>query len=302
MKKLKISTLLLSLTFMGALFSCSDDESTAKGSAKISATDAKVDAENVTGVFLSVKEIQAAGNANSKAVISFEDPLVFNLMAYQNGQTFAMGEGDLDVGSYNELRFILSAESDSYVELADGTKESLTIPSGTTSGYKINGAFDIAANSTTDIVADIDLRKALTVTGNGEYKLRPTGRVIEAEATGLIKGKVDGTLSSDEQLIVFAYKSGTYSDSETEAPSGDATRFEGSVNSAFVAQDGSYTLAFMEEGEYEIVVAKYSNQDADEDLEFESKLDAELMIDGSLFNAVDVSSNTTVSVDIVLSI
>ena len=298
MKNLKLTSLVIALTLMVGLFSCSDDESTTKGSARISATDAKVDAENVIGVFLSVKEIQAKGDADTKTVISFEDPLVFNLMAYQNGETFAMGEGDVEVGSYNELRFIISGESDSYLEMKDGSKKSLEIPSGTSSGYKIAGAFDIAANETVDLVADIDLRKALTVTGEGTYKLRPTGRVVEAEATGIIRGTISGDMPQDKQLIVFAYLKGTYS--EEEASTTNPNRFDGAINSAFVSSAGSYTLAFMEEGEYELVVASYSNTDDDDELEFDGTLDFELLLGIDVINSVEIESNSTVELSIEL--
>lgn len=301
MKKLRITSKLLSIALLGGLLACSDGDVSSSGRARISATDAAVDAENVSKVMLSVSEVRATANGETQTVATFEAPKEFNLMAYQNGETYFLGEGDLEAGTYSDIRFIISGASDSYIEMKDGSKEDLEIPSGTTSGYKINGTFEVAANTTTDIVADVDLRKALVVTGNGQFKLRPTARLVVSEATGEIKGTVEGQTSASERLVVYAYKEGTFSASEENEPAEGSTRYEGSINSATVADDGSYTLAFMEEGDYEVIVAKYSNQDEDEDLEFEGRVNAELIIDGSLFNTISVTSNTTVSADIVLN-
>ena len=301
MNKLRI-TKLLGILLLTGLFACSDGDSDvgSKGNARVSATDAAVDAQNVSKVMLSVSEIQASANGETRTVMTFDAPKQFNLMAYQNGETYVFGEGDLEAGSYSDLRFIISGTTDSYIEMKDGTKKALEIPSGTTSGYKVNGTFEVVANSTTDLVADVDLRKALVVTGEGTFKLRPTARLVDANATGTIQGTVDGQSNTSEQLIVYAYKEGTFSASEEDEPAEGRTRYEGSVNSATVAEDGSYTLAFMEEGDYEVYVASYSNTDDDEDLEFQGRVTTDIMINGSLFNTISVESNSTITANILL--
>lgn len=303
MKNFKITSKLLGILLLTGLFACSDGsaEVASKGKANVSMTDAAVDAENVSKVMLSVSEVRATAEGETRTVATFDPPKEFNLMAYQNGETYAFGEGDLEVGTYSDLRFIISGAADSYIEIKDGTREELEIPSGTTSGYKVNGTFEVAANSTTDVVADVDLRKALVVTGNGDFKLRPTARLVVADATGTIEGTVDGQANASEQLIVYAYSKGEFSSSEEAEPAEGRTRYEGSINSAVVADNGSYTLAFMEEGDYEIVVASYSNTDDDEDLEFQGRVESELMIDGSLFNTISVTSNSTVTANILLN-
>lgn len=302
MKKLRITSKLLGIALLTSLFACGDgnDEVASSGKASIAVTDAAVDAENVSKVMLSVSEVRATSSGETKTVATFDTPKEFNLMAYQNGETYFLGEGDLEAGSYSDIRFIISGATDSYIEMKDGSKKDLEIPSGTTSGYKINGTFDVAANSTTEIVADVDLRKALVVTGNGDFKLRPTARLVVAETAGEIKGTVDGEMNAQTRYVVYAYAEGTFSAAEEAEPAEGSTRYEGSVNSAIVAEDGSYTLAFMEEGDYEIIVASYSNQDDDEDLEFEGRVSSDLMIGGSLFNAVNVTSNTTITANIML--
>ncbi len=56
----------------------------------------------------------------------------------------------------------------------------------------------------------------------------------------------------------------------------------------------------MEEGEYELIVASYSNNDSDEDLEFNGRVSSTLMINGSSAETVEVMAGTTAIVNISL--
>lgn len=286
------------LTLIAVLLSsCSDSDSrgSMKGQANVKVTDAAVDTESITGVYLSVSEVQAISNEEIKTIATFSEPQVFNLMAYQNGETYTLGSGDIEVGTYSEIRFIMSG-SDSYLMFDDGTTEPLNIPSGTSSGYKVKGTFEVVADGTTDIVADIDLRKALILTGEQTYKLRPTGRLLMEKDVATIYGTVSG--NTTDRMVVYAYEKGTYSSSEESEPATGETRFQNSVNSAIVGDDGTYTLAFMNEGEYDIVVASYSNLDQDEDLEFEGVLTTSLLVDGFLQNFLDIDFSASADVEV----
>ncbi|MEP0368574.1 MAG: DUF4382 domain-containing protein [Cyclobacteriaceae bacterium] len=283
------------------LSSCSDGEVNSKGKATVGVTDAAVDAENVTGVYLAVSEIQARSNSEFQTIATFDSPEPFNVMAYQNGEVYALGEGEIEAGTYDEIRFILDdASESSYITFDDETRAAIDVPSGTTSGYKVKGDFEIASSGQTNIIVDIDLRKALVVTGQGDYKLRPTARLITNDETGTIKGSLN--VSGEDRIVVYAYAEGTYSDSEGNEPAEGEARFDGSVNSAVVAEDGSFTLAFMQEGNYELVTATYEMNDTEETYEFKSVVEADLWINGSITNLVTVESNSTVNLTIDLSL
>lgn len=297
---LKIESCVLGIVLVAGLISCNNDEPSSKGYASISITDAAVDAENVSEVHLSVNEIKATSNNETNTVIMFDEPEEFNLMAYQNGDIYYLGDGELEAGAYSDIRLILSETSPSYIEFKDGSREEIIVPSGTSSGYKIKGDFVVNAESTVEIVADVDLRKALVLTGEGTYMLRPTARLIDVNTTGTIEGTVEGTMISGEQYVVLAYEAGTYDETEDDEPLDGRTRFEGAVNSAHVAADGSYTLAFMEPGEYELIVVKYNNIDDDEDLEYLGEVSLDIKINEISRNTVNVSSDTYVVANIVL--
>lgn len=306
MKNLKT---LIATLFIGTgliTMSCDDDnndnEMSATGTARIEATDAAVDAENVSGVFLSVDEVQIMANGQMENSIMFDEPEVFDIMAYQNGETYFMGEAELEAGTYDQVRLILTSGSEAYVEFDDGSTQEIEVPSAAQSGYKINGEFEVLANGESEVVLDVDLRKALVLRGNGEYNLRPTARLIGKSESGTIMGSVDASqMNSDTKTVVYAYTEGTFSDSEMSEPAEGSARFEGSVNSATVNATGDFTLAFMPEGDYEIIVATYEEDPMnEEEFNFSSATKVEVEIGGSLLDifSVDARSTTNLIIDL----
>ncbi|MBV6641205.1 MAG: DUF4382 domain-containing protein [Cyclobacteriaceae bacterium] len=299
----------LTISTLSLLTSCNDDSDTGeKGSANVEVTDAAVDAENISGVYLAVSEIQASANGSIKTLATFDTPIIFNVMDYQEGATFDLGSGDLDVGVYDELRLILADGSpsdvttSSYIEYTDQTTAALEIPSGTTTGYKVKGDFQISANNQTNLVIDIDLRKALVKTSE-TFKLRPTARLVVNETLSTIHGEVSNYAhSSDQKVAVYAYLEGTYEAAEAEEPAAGESRFENSINSAVVKEDGTFTLAFMEEGNYEIVVASYQRNPSNEnEFLFEGTVDSELMLGTNILNLLSIESSTNISINLVLN-
>ncbi|REE00516.1 DUF4382 domain-containing protein [Marinoscillum furvescens] len=304
-----------------------DDQQTERGSANVAMTDAAVDAENVTGVYMSVKGIKADGvdNAND-ATVMFDATQEVNVMAYQNGETYNFQSLDLKAGSYSGISFILDESKPAYVTFKDNTESEIEIEgnSSASNEYQVMGDFEINADAQTDLVADIDLRKAFKNTSEtsaeGEYKLRTTARLVKANSAGTIKGSVENynemKTKMEEQnkkakVVVYAYAEGTYEASEQEDADGEAglkSRFENSVNSAVVAEDGTFTLAFMEDAEYEIVVASFEkSKDAPEEEEysFSGSLEAKLTADAALnavLSGLDVQANSSTNVSLYLGL
>ncbi|GHE57584.1 MULTISPECIES: DUF4382 domain-containing protein [Roseivirga] len=298
MKTIKTLIAALIVTTGFVLTSCddNDNEMSGTGSASFEATDAAVDAENISGVYLSVDELQVIANGKVKNTITFEEPETFDLMAYQNGQTKFLGQTDLDAGSYDEVRLILNSTSQAWVEFTDNTTKQISVPSGSTSGYKIFGDFEVLANGLSEIVLDVDLRKALVKEGNGDFKLRPTARLVSKANAGSIQGKVDmDDMQDADKVVVYAYLEGTYNEAEQNEPAEGRTRFEGSINSAVATATGNFTLAFMPEGKYELIVAKYKENQLNNEVEFESSTKVEVEINGSVMSAFNVKARSVTS-------
>lgn len=283
-------TVLSLITLTAFLYSC-DSEVSGTGTAGVKITDAAVDAENISGVYLSVSEVTAQGDGEVRTITVFDEPRLFNLMDYQNGDTYDLGEGEIDAGIYSEIRLI--TDGNSYVEFDDGSTEPLNIPSGTSSGYKIKGDYQISANSRTNLVVDVDLRKAFVLTGEGTYKLRPTARLINEQGTAKISGLLSA--NTEDRVIVYAYSKGTYTAEEAAEPAEGESRFENSVNSAVVT-NGSFTLAFMEPGEYDLIAVAYTENETENTYEFKTATQGELMLDGSVMDILDLEANADISI------
>lgn len=304
MKNLKTLITALVVTTGFIFSSCDDnnnDEMNGQGSVRVEATDAAVDAENISGVYLSVDEVQVIANGAVKNSITFSEPETFNLMAYQNGQTKLLGEADVDAGSYDEIRFVLTSTTQAWVEYTDNTTKEIEVPNGSSSGYSITGDFEVLANGMTEVVADVDLRKALVKKSNGDFMLRSTARLISKAEAGSIQGNVDMSDYADaDKVVVYAYLKGTYSEAENSEPAEGRSRFEGSVNSAVAATTGNFTLAFMPEGEYELIIAEYKKDALSNETEFEAAAKVEVQISGEVMSVftVEARSVTNLLIDI----
>lgn len=293
MKTIKTLIAALVITTGFAFTSCDDNDSemSGTGTASFEATDAAVDADNISGVYLSVDELQIIADGEVKNSIMFEEPETFDLMAYQNGQTKFLGQTELDAGAYDQVRLILTSGSEAWVEFTDNTTQQIDVPSGSSSGYKIFGDFEVMANGISEVVLDVDLRKALVQQGNGDFNLRPTARLISKAESGSIQGTVDmNDMQDADRVVVYAYLEGTYNESEMSEPAEGESRFEGSINSAVASSTGNFTLAFMPESDYELIVAKYQEDAITNDMQFESATTVEVEVNGEVMSVFSVEA------------
>ncbi len=195
----------------------------------------------------------------------------FNLLDLYDGNSLHLGDMILPAGHYTELRFILAAPEkvgdvksnpDCNITFEDGRSEPLFVPSGGQSGYKAKGAFDITANAKIEIMADFDVQKSIVVAGNsGKYLLKPVIRLIVTELSGDINGTV---IDVDEyihpkSLVVYAYDDDNTYEEGDEKEDEDGIRFSNAISSSDVnMSSGSFTLAFLEEGVYDLVITQYT--------------------------------------------
>lgn len=93
-------------------------------------------------------------------------------------------------GNYGQLRLVLT--DGSYIQLKDGSRAALTVPSNE---LKLNGPV-LSAGGTFSYTLEFDLRKAVVATsGNRGYQLKPTGlRLVDTSQIGHLKGNVSETL------------------------------------------------------------------------------------------------------------
>lgn len=159
----------------------------ATGTLKLYLCDAPLDAESVTGVYITINEIQYHLDGEWITCDEFAANQTYNLLELTGGNITLLGEFVLPAGNYTQIRFMLDipergsppTNPGCYIEFADKSTEPLYTPSGGETGYKAIGRFEVTANGTVVVTADFDVRKAVVVAGSS-YILKPTIKLIVA--------------------------------------------------------------------------------------------------------------------------
>ena len=178
------------------------------GTLSLSLKDAPIDLQ---AVYVTIKEVQVhmgdnevedanesnnvAGDQNSsdnnawKVVVAPNK--TYNLLALQDGVTAFLGEENLTVGHYTQMRLILGTEAEAnatnilgnphdyanYV-VVNNQEEELVVPSGFQTGIKLIKGFDIYTDQNTSLMIDFDANKSVHLNGNG-YTMKPTITITE---------------------------------------------------------------------------------------------------------------------------
>lgn len=245
------------------LVGCGDTSDSDKGSFTLGVTDAPVDTANKVVVrFDSVTVQPSEGDAIE---FNFDEAKDIDLLSLTGTNSTNLLEGvSLDTGEYQWIRLGVQAEKDnvmdSYIELSDSSQQELYIPSGSNSGLKLNKGFTVTAGGTISYTIDFDLRKSITE-ANGEYKLRPTLRIVDNTQVGSISGTVNSTSISAQcggeyvadtatnHGAVYVYSGADVSPVDLQGTGTDP------LTTAFVKfSDASYSYeaGFLEAGEYTI--------------------------------------------------
>lgn len=96
---------------------------------------------------------------------------VYDLLALQNGiDTTIVQTNQLPAGKITQMRLLLGVHN---TVVVNNVSYPLTVPSGSTTGIKINGPMTVAANTTLQLLLDFDADKSVIDKGNNEYQLQP---------------------------------------------------------------------------------------------------------------------------------
>jgi len=110
--------------------------------------------------------------------VTIEDtPQEFDLMKLRDGASEIIGSAEvpLEAGKYNQIRLIV--EGDNTIKFTgDDTLYDLKIPSGTSSGVKLTGGFEIIDGQTLEILLDFDAEESVHA-ASGEYILKPVIKI-----------------------------------------------------------------------------------------------------------------------------
>ncbi len=165
-------------------------------------TDSPVTAAERVVVEFTGLEIKPRSAAEPE-VFNFYSPRRINLLALDGGGSeILLDDETLPAGEYEWIRLEVNAgrnASDSFVELEDGSRHALYIPSGNQTGLKLIRGFTIGVGSTHDFNIDFDLRKSVIRPPgqDGDFMLKPVLRLVNNLEVGVIAGTVAQALVVD---------------------------------------------------------------------------------------------------------
>ena len=271
---------------MGLAVSCSEDDMETgepEGqtyNTEVYLTDAPIDNAEVQAAFITVTGVKV----NGKSIEGFEKTTV-NVSSLQNGDTFLLGDLDLESGATSQISLILDNDTDAsgeapgnYILTTSGEKKALVSSAGE---IAINDDVEIKENDNNQIILDFDLRKIIGSSEAGEYhfvsntQFSNSIRAVNSLEAGSITGTVsDFGSTQSESMLVFAYEKGTYSEAEAQA-NADGVLFANAVSSAKVQEaNGDFELHFIEKGDYELHFISYADDNNNGQLELQGEIEA----------------------------
>jgi hypothetical protein len=289
---------------------------TMKGKAEFEITDAPIDDANVQGAFVTVTAVKVDG----EVISDFSGAITIDLLAYQNGNTKVLGLGEMEAGTYTNVSLVLDYEKDvngdipgCYVLAADNTKHSLQNSANSTGEIIINsGSFVVEENSTTKLVVDFDVRKAIKQQDSPqaddqynfvtEAELNTSLRMVNKGRTGKVNGEVNDNLGqAGDRIVVYAYKKGTFTQSiETTGQGSSSIMFKNAETSSVVDANGNYNISFLSEGEYELYYVGYDDADNDGKMEAKGFLEVSALTSLNLLGLqLDASADISVDVSVI---
>jgi hypothetical protein len=299
---------------------CKDDDDgspDATGAVQFEITDGPIDDANITGAFVTISAIEVDGET-----LNLASNQTIDLMAYQSGQTKILGTMDLETDTYNEVKLVLDCGADTsgnspgcYVLTKDGTKHNLLVGSNSTLDLEVEtGSFEVMDSATTQVVLDFDLRKAIRYQDNPqnddsfdfvtEDELEDAVRIVSKANAGKIEGSVADNLGvAGDRIVVFAYEKGAFDKTEEIKGQGASEiQFKNAVASTSADAQGDFTLAFLEEGDYEIHAFAYEDSNSDGEMELLGELSLDLVGSTGLdLNDINIGGNGTVTVTLLVT-
>lgn len=284
MKKARVATAWALAPALLALGGCWDDGASF-GQLSLAITDAPVDGATAVVVQFTGVEVKPADGA--ARAFTFDAPRQIDLLALTGTDSELLLDGvTVPAGRYNWVRLAVDANedgvADSYIDLEDGSRHELEVPSGDESGLKLNTGFVVPAGGAASFTLDFDLRKSVhePMDAGDSYKLRPTLRIVDNVRVGAIAGTVDNTLVGvDCAPAVYVFSgAGVAPDDVDGAEPEPVSSAMPELNTSTGHYD--YTVGFLAEGSYTVSFTCDADADdpaADDALVFLGTQDAAVM-------------------------
>ncbi len=176
MKKILLILALVSVIFIAACTSYSNDTGVKTGRAVFTLTDAAADMGTVSSVKITVDKVSAHSEAEGWIDVSSESKTYDLIELKGSGKQVLLADAQLKEGSYDQVRLSISK----VMVTDDNVEYEAKLPS---SELKIVGTTDVEANTTSSVKFDFIADESLHVTGNGKYIFAPVVQFETKEKT-----------------------------------------------------------------------------------------------------------------------
>lgn len=167
-----------------------------EGRLDLAITDAPVDGVSKVSVRFIGVELQPT--TGDRVRIDFDAAQLIDLYALRGGFTrLLLHDHPVPAGGYQWLRLLVQADRDSldsFVETSSGALLPLHIAGGE---LHFDGGFELPRNELSELIVDVDLRRALLRPALEHYLLRPALRLIDARDAGSLGGEIASSYLSD---------------------------------------------------------------------------------------------------------
>lgn len=243
------------------------------GQLKVSVADAPVD--GATAVVVKFTGVEVKPKEGPSRSFDLAVPQQVDLLATANGTAFVLLPSvTLDAGEYEFIRLKVVSDrntTDSYIDLNDGSRAPLFVPSGSESGLKLNNGFVVPAGGLMAVIVDFDLRRSIVKPqGQEAYTLKPVLRLVDESRVGLITGTVaaanitaagcTGDVNTGAGNAVYIYP-GTVTTADDVGGSGAQPLVGGLVKFDSSTATYRYTVAYLPAGPYTAAFTCQANGD-----------------------------------------
>lgn len=223
-------SIILGFTLLFAGCDAGTDVDGGTGTLEVMLHDAPANYEQVN---VTIESVQVNNTENDTGWVEISSPQqTYDLLELTNGAMAHLGSKELEPGTYEQIRLILSSDGHSVV--VGGTEHDLFVPSGAQTGVKLNVNAEIEEDITYTLLLDFDASRSVVERGQAGYLLKPVIKATNEAVTGNIAGSVDPV---EAQPFVYAIAEGdTLSSTKADT------------------SDGSFKLIGLEDGTYTVSV------------------------------------------------
>lgn len=255
----QLKRVVLASTVAIVVSACGGGSSGGTTQMKLAVADAPVD--GATAVIVKFTGVELTGNGGNPVTINFAQPKTIDLLNDSGKASAVLFDQPIPSGSYGQVRLVVIADgnpSNSYIDISDGSRHGLRVPSGEQSGLKLVSGFNAPDSGVVDYTIDFDLRKAITCPAGQAPAciLKPALRLVDNKTVGNIQGTVNASLvPTDCTPAVYLY-AGTVTapeDNNGAATSSNTNQPLASKVPQVTAQAGGgyyYQFTFLPPGSY----------------------------------------------------